>query len=452
MKTANKILLAGMLVFGLVSRANAMLFKASEFTLENGLRCVVIENHKAPIVKHMVWYKSGSIQEVADKSGSAHLLEHLMFRGTTDLADGKFNEIMDKNGISSNAFTSYDVTAYHEFSDISRLEVAMALEADRMRNLAFSDDAFQTEQKIVFQERKQVVENNPASAFTERLRMLMYGGTPYSRPITGYNEDILAITAEDIMALYRRYYAPNNALVVLSGDIDVATAKMLVEKYYGALKPEIVDNPEPKSVDDKFRETLEMSLPGIATPKFVVNYVLPRFGQLGAQLYAFDVLAEYLGHDENSVLYRRMVIQDKIAAHVGTAYHYATRGNTLFAVTMIPAADNAFSPAENIRKIDDVMTQAMADLDEEKLAKTKRKMLSGLVYVNDNPEDAAYWAGYALSVGMSLDELQQYEDKINQVTVQDVQSAFALLKQAARVDGILLPQQSADEESDEQKE
>lgn len=416
-----------------------MLFKAHEFTLDNGLQCVIIENHKAPIVKHMVWYKSGSVQENAGKSGSAHLLEHLMFRGTKRLKDGQFNDIMNKNGVISNAFTSYDVTSYHEFSDVSRLEMIMALEADRMRFLSFDEKAFETEQKIVFQERKQVVENNPASPFNERLRLVLYGGTPYERPITGYNEDILAITYNDIMALYRRFYAPNNAIVVISGDVDVQTVRPLIEKYYGSLKAELIEKASPRRVVDKFNQKLEMSLKGVITPKFSTTFVLPSHQELGKKVYAFEVLADYLGYDENSVLYKKMVVEDKMASYVNTVYNHTTRGNTVFSVTMLPPNEYDALPENSLQELKQQMTAAVDALDEAKLAKTKRKMLSNLVYINDNPEDAAYWVGYALSVGISLDELQHYEDRIAAVSLEEVKDAYKDLLEAASVDGILLP-------------
>ena len=309
-----------------------------------------------------------------------------------------------------------------------------------MRFLAFNDDAFITEQKVVFQERKQVVENNPAAPFNERLRLLLFGGTPYERPITGYNEDILAITPKDIMTLYRRYYAPNNALLVISGDVDAVTLRPLIEKYYGALKSEVIENPEPRYVTDKFNQKLEMSLSGVTTPKLSTTFILPPHRLLGKKIYAFEVLADYLGYDENSVLYKRMVVENNVAAHVNTTYSYTTRGNTIFSVTMLPSSKYYDTPQESLQILKKQMSDAVEKLDDAQLEKTKRKMLSNLVYVNDNPEDAAYWVGYALSVGISLSELQQYEDNIQQVTTDDVKQAYAELIQSSFVDGILLPQ------------
>src|SRR5574344_2001722 len=178
-------------------KTQADLFKAEEFFLYNGMQVVVVENHKSPIIKHMVWYKTGAIDEEYGKGGSAHFLEHLMFRGTKGVEDGQFNRIMHENGADSNAFTSYDMTTYHQFADISRLEVLMALEADRMQNLNFDENAFGKEKKVIYQERKQVVENNPASVFNERFNLMLWGNLPYGHPITGLADEILALTYQD---------------------------------------------------------------------------------------------------------------------------------------------------------------------------------------------------------------------------------------------------------------
>lgn len=220
-----------------VRSAGAKIFDMEEFRLDNGLQVIVIPNRKAPIVRQMVWYKVGSVDEALGKGGTAHLLEHLMFRGTKKVKNSDFNAIIARNGGESNAFTAQDFTAYYETTDVSRLELAMALEADRMENLDFSKKAFDKERDVVFQERMQVVENNPSSYFGESLRRVLWQQHPYSRPISGSPEEIKSISRADVMDFYRRYYAPNNAILVLSGDIEPKTAKLLAEKYFGKVKP-----------------------------------------------------------------------------------------------------------------------------------------------------------------------------------------------------------------------
>ena len=193
-----------------LSSAQAKLFDIEEFRLDNGLQVIVIPNHKAPIVKQMVWYKVGSVDEPAGKGGLAHLLEHLMFRGTEDVEDGAFNQIVSDNGGVMNAFTSRDVTAYHEFVDITRLELMMFLEADRMKNLNITPEAFEKERKIVFQERMQMVENNPTAAFGEMMRRTLWQEHPYARPVSGFPNEIMSLTLEDAQNFYKTHYMKDN--------------------------------------------------------------------------------------------------------------------------------------------------------------------------------------------------------------------------------------------------
>ena len=235
MLKTGKIIVSALVALLVSFPAAARLFDIEEYRLVNGATLLVVENRKAPIVKHMVWYQAGAVDEPIGKGGVAHLLEHLMFRGTKKVEDGAFNEIVIRNGADMNAFTSYDMTAYHEFSDLSRLELMMALEADRMANLEFDENAFKKEQQIVFQERKQVVENNPTAYFSEMMRRNLWQEHPYSRPITGTPEEILSLTSDDVWDFYHRFYAPNNAILVLSGDIDSVAAKTLAEKHYGKI-------------------------------------------------------------------------------------------------------------------------------------------------------------------------------------------------------------------------
>lgn len=427
-------------LFSLSSPAVAELFKAESFALDNGLQCVVVENHKAPIVKQMLWYKVGSVDEDFSTRGSAHLLEHLMFRGTSRLPDGEFNRVMEKNGASSNAFTSYDLTAYHQMADISRLEILLALEADRMQNLSFNEEAFLAEQKIVLQERKQVIENKPDSAFTERFNKILWGNLPYGHPVTGLSEEIMSLTYDNILNFYKQYYAPNNAILVLSGDIDVKEVRKLVEKYFGHLKKHKIIRRKPAENADMFSETLTMTLPDIQTPKMVQKFLLMPKDRLQNEIYDYLVLAEYLGGGETSFLYKELVVRQHAAVSASVNYHFVTGSNTTFHISMLPTGHSKKNIEETWSKLDKAMVQAVENLTDTKLEQVKRKMLSGLVYVNDNPEDAAYWIGYMLANGFNLGDIQNYEQRINEVTVKGVKKAFEMLQTAPTVKGVLLPE------------
>lgn len=423
---------------------NAAIFKAEEFTLDNGLRVVVVENHKAPLVKQMLWYQVGAVDEFRGHGGSAHLLEHLLFRGTDKVSGDEFNRIMEHNGAVSNAFTSYDVTVYHQFADISRLEVLMALEADRMQNLKISEKDFEAERKIVFQERKQVVENNPSSPFSERVRQMMWGNSPYGQPITGLPEEITALKYADTMDFYHRYYAPNNAILVLSGDIDAATARPLVEKYYGKLekRPVVRDNQTP--VRENLHQTLQMKLPHIATPRIMRSFMLPPREELKEVIYAYDVLAELLGGGETAELYRDLVLKHRDAVSVSASYNYMTRSNTVFSVSMVPNTEKTFVPETAVQTLNAALLRAKKSLTAERLAQIKRKISANMVYLNDNPQTAANWIGYMLSMGFELDDVQNYEDKINAVTLEAVQKVFDDLLLASDMTAVLLPLEQTD--------
>lgn len=420
------------------------LFKTTEFTLSNGMPVVVIENHKAPLIKHMVWYKAGAVDEIRGKGGVAHLLEHLMFRGTKLMKKDEFNRQMDEMGAEHNAFTSFDVTVYHQLADINKLEALMAMEADRMRNLAFDAKDFAAEQKIVYQERQQVVENNPAAPFNERLNLLLWGNSPYGQPITGQNDEIMALTFNDARDFYAQYYAPNNAFLVLSGDIEPTLARKLAEKYYGKLPAAEIERAVPKAQTEVFKSTLEMALPNIKTTKTVQKFLLPPRKDLVGSYFDYMVLAEYLGGGETSALYQDLVVEQQAAVSVAADFYYLSRGNCVFSFSARPNEEEKFNWAWFMQIFDDAVAQAMHSLTAEELEKVKRKMIADLVYVNDNPEDAAYWVGYSLAVGLTLDEVENFVEGIQGVSLDGVKKAYDQLMAAPRVDGLLKPQETAE--------
>lgn len=429
------------LIFGFVillwsQTAKAKLFKAEEFVLPNGLQCVIIENHKAPLVEQMLWYKAGSVDEQKGKGGSAHLLEHLMFRGTKFVKDGEFNKIMEKYGISDNAFTSFDVTAYHQFADVSKLEILLALEADRMENLNFDEKAFEAERKIVYEERMQRVENSPTSPFYERFRMMLWGNNPYGRPVTGLPQEILDLKYSDVMKFYRKFYAPNNAVLVLSGDITMQEVRPLIEKYYGKIKPHKVKHQNFDIDKHYFHEILQMSLPEVSSIKVYESYLLPKHSELKNKVYDYLVLEEYLGGGAASALYKDLVVKQKTALSVDASYSFVSRGGSVFTFTVVPQNQKKFEREKAFAELHTSADEAIKNLDEKKLAQIKRKMLADLVFVNDNPKDAANWIGAMLATGFSLEDVQNYENNLNAVTVEGVKNAYKFLQSASHISGI----------------
>lgn len=430
------------LLFG--SRADAGLFDAQEFYLDNGLRVIVAENHRVPIIKHMVWYKSGAADETVGKGGSAHLLEHLMFRGTGEVKGQEFNRLMEANGAESNAFTGQDMTAYHQLLDISRLELAMFLEADRMRGLQVSDKDFAAERDIVFQERKERVDNNPAGRFREAVSRALWQEHPYGRPVSGTDAEIMNLQKSDIEDYYRRYYAPNNAVLVLAGDIDLPTAKRLAQKYYGGIKAaEALPQDDFAKLKPDFKAVIDMSEPDVQGYRVLRLYAAPSYAVEPDDAYNLQVLAEYLGGGETSKLYKKLVLQKKKALAINADYNPVSRSYGQFSVSAIPAA--GVSPEELLAEIDTGWKEALAELNIDELEKVKQKMLAGLVYLRDNPEDAAYIAGSMAVAGADLSEIEGIEQKIKSVQYADVRrAAEKLTTHAPQVTGILRPKGGVD--------
>lgn len=434
------IKLAGLFCFFLsINSVEAKIFDMEEFRLSNGLQVIVIPNHKAPIIRQMVWYKVGSVDERLGKGGSAHLLEHLMFRGTKKIKDSDFNSIISENGGDSNAFTAQDFTSYYESMDISRLELAMYLEADRMQNLNFSQKSFNKERDIVFQERMQVVENDPSSYFGESLRRVLWQEHPYSRPISGSQEEIKSLTKADIMDFYRRFYAPNNAILVLAGDIDPQTAKILAEKYYGKVEArEIGQRIDFPKLDKKFNVRMEMALPQINAVRLAKSYLAPSYHTDKKAIYPLIVLSGYLGEGETSKLYKKLVLDKKIALGVSSSYDFASRSYGGFGIGAIPKENVDVKLLE--AELEKAIAEAIDEINVDSIEKTKGKMLAGQVYLRDNPNDAAYIAGSMASVGMSLQDIESHADNIKKVTADEVKmAAQKLFGDSSSAVGVITP-------------
>lgn len=428
---------AGLWMLIIASESVAYFDNIHSFKLDNGLQVVVVENHKAPIIKQMLFYKTGSIDEVAGKGGLAHLLEHLMFRGTKNISGQQFNDIMERNGAISNAFTSQDVTAYHQFLDISRLDTAMALEADRMQNLQIKDDDFEAERQIVFQERKQRIDNNPAAKFYENLQKTLWQKHPYSRQVAGEDAEILQLSKQDVVNFYRRYYAPDNAVLVLSGDINTTKAKDLAQKYYGKINSKgNVSQAEFPELPERYKASISMELPDVQLGRMINLYAVSSFNMDKDQVYAYELLAEYLGGDKNSPLYQKIVIQDKKALDIDVNYNPVSRSYGIFEISLIPTSAN-----ENMQFwLQRAWNYAIHKLDVEQLEMTKQKLLSELVYTQDNPDNIADFVGYMSAVGVDLSVLQDYAENIRNTTLENVLAvADKMLKEAPQVSGILNP-------------
>ena len=437
MKNFYIVIFCGLLLL-FSNMAMAVSFDVEDFFLDNGLQVVVVKNSKAPIIKQMLFYKVGAVDENKGKGGIAHLLEHLMFRGTKKVKGQEFNRILERNGADSNAFTAQDVTAYHQFMDISRLELAMFLEADRMQNLAINDSDFITERDIVYQERKQRVDNNPAAKFFEKVRNALWQEHPYANPVTGYDDEIINLTRQDAVNFYEQYYAPNNAVLVLAGDIDVDLARKMAEKYYGGIAKASLPRKEFEKLPLNYKAKIEMELPNVKLGRFVKMIAVPSFVQDTNIAYALEVLGEYLNGDKNSPLYQKMVAKDKVALSVSAYYDGLSRSYGTFVISVVPKGklDSDFG-----KIVDKGWNFALASLTEQGLEDVKKKMLVDLVYLKDNPESLAKTVGWMIATGLKVDDLQKYAENIDNVSLQDVKNAAGYLwNKAPSAVGILYPE------------
>ncbi len=414
----------------------------SEFKLANGMQVVVIPDHRAPVVTHMVWYKVGAADEVPPKSGLAHFLEHLMFKGTKIHPAGEFDRLLDINGGDGNAFTTQDYTAYFQRIAADRLPLVMELEADRMQNLVLTDENVIPELEVVREERRQRTENDPSALLGEQLDAAMYTAHPYGKPIIGWMSEVAKLTRQDALDFYKAHYTPANAILVVAGDADPETVKQLAEKYYGSLsntfKPEKRERtPEPEPTAAR---RLTMMDARVSAPMFQRAYLGPSIASAGArQVYALEMLAEILGDGTQSRLYASLVVDQKIAAYAGAWYSGDNLDSGKFGVYAAP------NPGQDVTKVEAGVDVILADVlkngvTEAELTRVKAKAEAEQIYALDDQGQLARMAGIGLATGLSVDTIFDRKNEMAQVTTADIKAAAAEVIDARRsVTGVLLP-------------
>ncbi|MBR1605302.1 MAG: insulinase family protein [Alphaproteobacteria bacterium] len=444
-----KIIIKALFILGLMcysQSAEAVLSDATEFYLKNGLHVVVVPNHKAPIIKQIVVYKAGRVDEPRGKGGIAHLLEHLMFRGTKKFKDGEFNRLIESNGGISNAATSHDKTYYHQFLSVDRLELAMYLEADRMANLSFDDETFVKEREVVFQERQERQSRNTTRDFWEKVDKIFWKDSLYGEPVGGTSVEIMEITKQDILDFYQNFYGPNNAILILSGDIDFETAYDLAQKYYGKLSArEIGQKGNTEDVDNReYRDgeyTVRTERNDINISRLSARYFLPHFKSDEGYLYAMMVFADYIGNSISSPLYKKLRLDTHLATAIGTDFDCFNRGNSTFSFYAY------YNNPKDTQKIQNIFMQTLVEslnnMTEKDMELTKKRLLAGLVYHNDNPSDAADIVTDWLGAGYKLEDLKNYEQHINKVTLADVKALAATLNEYHPLWAVATPMQEA---------
>jgi len=417
------------------------LFDPKVTVLDNGLEVVVIEDHRAPVVTHMVWYKVGAADEPPLKSGIAHFLEHLMFKGTKKFAPGEFSAIVAKNGGQENAFTSHDYTAYFQNVSADKLPLFMEMEADRMENLVLTDETVGPELQVVLEERSQRTDNSPAGLFGEQFQAAQFLAHPYGTPVIGWRHEIEKLTTQDAIDWYNTYYTPNNAILIVAGDVDAEEVFDLARKYYGPIPSR--DIPIRERVQEPpqlAKRVIEMADKRVRQPSWRQSFLAPsaRDGDQ-KQVRALEVLSEILGGGVTSRLYRGLVVQDKIAAGAGAYYRSGAYDKSTFVVYGSPTPGSSLDDIEVAVQaaIDDIVANGVT---EAELVRAKKQLMSEAVYARDSIRGAANIFGSALASGESIDQIVNWPKNVSEVTAEDVQNAAKnLFDERRSVVGRLMP-------------
>ncbi|MCE2739242.1 MAG: insulinase family protein [Rhodobacter sp.] len=413
--------------FVLLSLASPALAETvTDFTLPNGLQVVVIEDHRAPVVVHMVWYRVGAADEPPGHSGIAHFLEHLMFKGTDEVPSGKFSEIVQAQGGSDNAFTSWDYTAYFQRVAADRLDLVMKLEADRMRDLRLTQEDVATERAVILEERTTRTDSDPGALFEEQAQAAQYLNHPYGIPIIGWRHEIEQLDRDDALAFYRRFYAPNNAVLVVAGDVTPDEVKRLAERHYGPLAPTegLPPRLRPSEPPQLAERRLSMADPRVAQPYVARSYLAPERNS-GAQdkAAALTILAYLLGGSgTTSVLARKLTFDTQTAVYASAFYSGDTLDVGTFGLIVAPAPGVSLPQAE--AAMDAAVAQFLKDgVDPVALDRIKTQIRAEQIYANDNTSALANLYGEALAIGLTVADVQAWPDVLQAVTAEDVMAA-----------------------------
>lgn len=397
---------------------------SQSFTLDNGLKVVVLPDHRAPVVTHMVWYNVGASDEPEGKSGIAHFLEHLMFKGTHKIAPGELSKIVARNGGQDNAFTSQDYTGYFQRVAKDRLSLVMEMEADRMTNLVLTDAEVLPERDVVLEERRARTDNNPSALLGEQMSALQYPNHPYGIPVIGWPDEIAALTTQDAISFYRAHYSPENAILVVAGDVTMEELRPLAEKYYGVVaptgdvKPRVRTTPERLSAAQRVvREDARARQPSLSR-----MYMAPSYHVDHAQGAALELMTNMLGGGATSTLYRRLVVEEQVAAAAGAWYQSGGLDGGRIGVYAVPR------PGVTLTELEAALDNALADFiaaspEQSQLDRAKSLLLAETIYSRDSQQDMARLFGSTLTSGGTIAEIENWEQEIRTVDLAAIQKA-----------------------------
>ncbi|MEO0394265.1 MAG: pitrilysin family protein [Pseudomonadota bacterium] len=438
--TADREDLAG----SLLDHVPDSVFDPETFILDNGMEVVVITNDRAPVVSHMVWYKVGSADDPRGKSGLAHYLEHLMFKGTENLESGEFSRIIASIGGRENAFTSYEYTGYFQTVAREHLELMMRHEADRMTGLTLDPDEVLAERGVIAEERRQVIDTSPVRRLSEATSALLFAGSPYAVPIIGWAEDIEHLTQADVEAFYQQWYAPNNAVLIVSGDITASELRPLAEKYYGALAPSdtLPERVRPSPHPMTSSATVTLRDAQVERPAYLRSFPTPKnTWRVAPEAYALSVLQNIIAADTTSLLYRELVIEQRVANEVSLYQGSGRRSADAMTFFGRPA------DGRTIDELSDAFDALIAELLEtgvtdEQVRIAKERILAQAIYARDSVSGPARVFGASLMLDYGIDDIELWPQRIAAVTTEMVNAvAQDVFDETRLVEGILLPEQ-----------
>jgi zinc protease len=416
--------------------------RASEFKLANGLTLVVVPDNRAPVVTHMVYIRAGAADEPPGVSGIAHFLEHLMFKSTDKLANGEFSAIVTRLGGQQNAFTTSDYTAYYQRVAKDRLMTMMEMEADRMMNLRLDLKEVDTERQVIIEERRLRVENVPSSILGEQMSAALYQNHPYRIPIIGWMHEMAKLSHEDALAFYKRFYAPNNAIVVVTGDVDPDAVRALAEATYGRLaaNPQVAKRVRPQEPEQRAPRRVELKDPRAGNASVRRYYLAPTLLKSEArEAEALYLLMKVAAGGGTSRLYQALVTQEKVASSTGGWYSGLYLDSGSIGVYAVAAEDVGLDKVE--RAIDRVLNDLRENgVTQAELDRAKRQFLAEFVYESDSQVSLARRYGSGLALGLTVEEIDRWPETIAKVTLDDVRRAAAKhLDMRHSVTGTLVP-------------
>lgn len=403
--------------------ADATGIKVSDFMLPNGLQLVVIPDTRSPVVTHMIWYKVGAADESLGKSGLAHFLEHLLFKGTEKNPAGRFSQVVARIGGQENAFTSNDYTGYFQRVPREQLKTVMEFEADRMTGLVLTDKVVLPERDVILEEQNQRVANNPRARLSEQIDAALFLNHPYGKPVIGWRHEMEQLSLDDAIGFYRRFYGPNGAVVVIAGDVDPEQARKLAEETYGKLKrnPAITARKRPQEPPPVAVRSLTLADPRVEQLVMQRAYLVPSYTTAKpGQSEALEVLGHILGGGSNSRLYRALVVDKQAAVSAGAGYDGSALDMSKFSIYGSPREGTTLPQLEVLADavIADLIAQGVT---AQELERTKSRLIADSIYAQDNQATMARWYGASLMTGATVEEVRRWPDRIRAVTATQVQ-------------------------------